>query len=204
MGQIQLLADIHGQRLQQARQLFFEEGGQPDGLIDPVILRSWERCRRFGLNEESSVLAVEAMDRVALKTEQNRNRFLLAQGRPIMEHVYEQIRDSGSMVILADANGLVLETVGDADFVDRADRVALSAGASWDENQRGTNAIGTALSEENPVSILGGEHFLEKNGFLTCCACPIFGPDGRLVGVLDISGDYRSYQRHTLGLVQLS
>ena len=34
---------------------------------------------------------------------------------------------------------------------------------------------------------------------LTCCASPVFGPDGRLVGVLDISGDYRSFQRHTLG-----
>ena len=204
MGQIQLLAEIHGQRLEQARQLFFDQGALPDGLIDPVILRSWERCRRFGLGEGHAIPAVEAMDRVALKTEQDRNRFLLAQGRPIMEHVYEQIREYGSMVILADANGLLLETVGDADFVGRADRVALSAGASWDENQRGTNAIGTALSEEMPVSILGGEHFLEHNGFLTCCASPIFGPDGRLIGVLDISGDYRSYQRHTLGLVRMS
>ncbi|MBU1365862.1 MAG: sigma-54-dependent Fis family transcriptional regulator [Gammaproteobacteria bacterium] len=204
MGQIQLLADIHGQRLQQARQLFFAEGALPDGLIDPVIIRSWERCRRFGLGEGNAIPAVEAMDRIALKTEQDRNRFLLAQGRPIMEHVYEQIRESGSMVILADANGLLLETVGDADFVDRADRIALAAGASWDENQRGTNAIGTALSEEGPVSILGGEHYLERNGFLTCCASPIFGPDGRLIGVLDISGDYRSYQSHTLGLVRMS
>ena len=144
------------------------------------------------------------MDRVALKTEQERNRYLLQQSRPIMEHVFEQIRDSGSMVILADANGLLLETVGDADFVGRADRVALSAGASWDENLRGTNAIGTALREETPLAVLGSEHFLEYNGFLTCCASPIYGPDGRLVGVLDISGSYRSLQRHTLGLVRLS
>ncbi len=204
MGQIQIVAELHGQRLQQARQLFFDEGTLPDGLIDPVILRSWERCRRFGLGEGNTIPAVEAMDRIALKTEQDRNRFLLAQGRPIMEHVFEQIRESGSMVILADANGLLLETVGDADFVSRADRVALSAGASWDENQRGTNAIGTALSEEGSVAILGGEHYLEHNGFLTCCASPIFGPDGRLIGVLDISGDYRSHQHHTMGLVRMS
>jgi transcriptional regulator of acetoin/glycerol metabolism len=204
MGQIQLLAEMHVQRLEQARQLFFNEGTLPDGLIDPVILRSWERCRRFGLGEGNTIPAVEAMDRVALKTEQDRNRFLLAQGRPIMEHVFEQIRDSGSMVILADANGLLLETVGDADFVSRADRVTLSAGASWDENLRGTNAIGTALSEESPVAILGGEHFLAHNAFLTCCASPIFAPDGRLIGVLDISGDYRSHQHHTLGLVRMS
>ena len=204
MGQIQLLPDVHDQRLQQARQLFFEQGNLPDGLVDPLILRSWERCRRFGLGDSSYTPAMDAMDRVALKTEQERNRLLLTQGRSIMEHVFEQIRESGSMVILADANGLLLETVGDPDFVSRADRVALLAGASWDENLRGTNAIGTALSEESPVAVLGGEHFLEHNGFLTCCASPIFGPDGRLIGVLDISGDYRSHQRHTLGLVRLS
>ena len=204
MGQIQLLAEAHGQRLQQARQLFFDQGMAPEGLVDPLIIRSWERCRRFGLGEGSTTPGLQPMDRVALKTEQERNRYLLIQGRPIMEHVFEQIRDSGSMVILADANGLLLETVGDADFVGRADRIALTAGASWDENVRGTNAVGTALLEETAVAVLGSEHFLEHNGFLTCCASPIFGPDGRLIGVLDISGDYRSHQRHTLGLARLS
>ena len=204
MGQIQLLDEVHAERLQQARHLFFDQGDLPEGLVDPLIVRSWERCRRFGIGETSMTPTTNAMDRIALKTEQERNRFLLAQGRPIMEHVFEQIRESGSMVILADANGLLLETVGDADFVNRADRVALAAGASWDENLRGTNAIGTALSEEAPVAVLGAEHFLEHNSFLTCCASPIVGPDGRLLGVLDISGDYRSQQHHTLGLARLS
>ena len=204
MGQIQLLNEIHGRRIQQARELFFDHGDLPEGLVDPLIVRSWERCVRFGLDESHAAPAIEAMDRVALKTEQDRNRYLLQMGRPIMEHVYDQIRESGSMVILADANGLLLETVGDAEFVDRADRVTLSAGASWDENLRGTNAIGTTLSEEAPVSVVGAEHFLEHNSFLTCCASPIFGPDGRLIGVLDISGDYRSNQQHTLGLARFS
>lgn len=204
MEQLQLAAEINGKRLQRARQLFFDEGSIPDGLLDPIILRSWQRCRHFGLNESNIIPAVEAMDRVALKTERNRNRFLLAQGRPIMEHVYEQIRNSGSMVILADANGLLLETVGDSDFVSRANRVALTSGASWSETLRGTNAIGTAISEQGPVSTIGGEHFFERNGFLTCCASPIFGLDGNLIGVLDISSDYRNYHQHTLGLVSMS
>jgi transcriptional regulator of acetoin/glycerol metabolism len=198
------MADLHGQQLQQARQLFFARGEQPEGLVDALIVRSWERCQRFGLSENQAIAGHESLDRLALKTEQERNRCLLLQGRPIMEHVYEQIRESGSMVILADANGLLLETVGDPDFVDRAGRIALSAGASWDENQRGTNAIGTALAEEAPTAVLGAEHFFANNAFLSCCASPIFGPDGRLIGVLDISGDYRNQQRHTLGLVRLS
>ena len=199
------LAEEQDPRLNEARTLFFRRGGDlPRGLIDPVIVRSWERCRRFGLDEGRPDDHGEAIDRLALKTEQERHRTLLTLGRPVMEHVYEQIRESGSMVILADASGLLLETVGDPDFVCRADRVRLAAGASWDETLRGTNAIGTALAEEQPVAVLGGEHFMESNAFLTCCASPIFGPDGRLIGVLDISGDYRTQQRHTLGLARLS
>ena len=204
MRPIHLPAGAPEARLAQARQLFFEQGEAPDGLLDPLILRSWERCRRFGLHQDSPQRGLDALDRVALKTEQDRHRQLLQVGRPIMAHVFEQIRDTGSMVILADANGLVLDTEGDPDFLAKADRVALLAGASWDENQRGTNAIGTALLEEAPVAVLGSEHFLLPNTFLTCCACPIFGADGQLLGILDISGDYRNHQRHTLGLVRLS
>ncbi|WP_371323480.1 sigma-54-dependent Fis family transcriptional regulator [Dechloromonas sp. ZY10] len=205
MRQAIQLAGGHDPLLHEARTLFFAQGSAlPGGLIDPLIARSWERCRRFGLSETILGAPSEGIDRLALKTEQERHRALLTLGRPIMEHVYEQIRESGSMVILADASGLLLETVGDPDFVSRADRVMLAAGASWDENLRGTNAIGTALAEEQPVAVLGAEHFMENNAFLTCCASPIFGPDGRLLGVLDISGDYRTQQRHTLGLARLS
>lgn len=204
MGTMRTLADSHGQQLLQARQLFFEGGELPDGLVDPVVIRSWERCRRFGLLESGLCDPGGWMDRSTLKSEQERNRCLISHSRPIMEHVYDQIRDTGSMVILADASGLLLDTVGDPEFVDRARRVALSPGATWDENKVGTNAVGTVLAEEKPTAILGAEHFFSQNSFLTCCASPIFGPDGRLLGVLDISGDYRSHQTHTLGLVRLS
>src|SRR5574343_1831734 len=205
MRQAIQLAGGYDPLLPEARTLFFAQGSDlPGGLIDPLIARSWERCRRFGLSESSLETPCEGIDRLALKTEQERHRTLLTLSRPVMEHVYEQIRESGSMVILADASGLLLETVGDPDFVSRADRVMLAAGASWDENLRGTNAIGTALAEEQPIGVRGDEPFMENNAFLTCCASPIFGPDGRLLGVLDISGDYRTQQRHTLGLARLS
>ncbi|MBL8339615.1 MAG: sigma-54-dependent Fis family transcriptional regulator, partial [Rhodoferax sp.] len=83
-------------------------------------------------------------------------------------------------------------------------RVALTFGATWAENQRGTNAIGTALAEARAVEIHGPEHYLERNGFLTCAAAPILSAQGQLMGILDISGDQRSRHPHTLGLVATS
>jgi transcriptional regulator of acetoin/glycerol metabolism len=97
---------------------------------------------------------------------------------------------------------MLLHALGDASFRTARQRVALRPGAIWHEQWRGTNAIGTALAEGAPVVVHGGEHYLERNGFLTCAAAPIIDPAGRLLGALDISGDQRGYHRHTLGLVR--
>ncbi|MDX9706275.1 MAG: sigma-54-dependent Fis family transcriptional regulator [Azospira sp.] len=199
-----IAAERHDRQLAQARRIFFGLGDHPEELVNPLVLRSWERCQRFGLNESDGSGISDPLDRATLHTEQERNHQLLRQSRPIMEQLHEQIRDSGSMALLSDQNGLILESVGDADFVSRADRVMLMPGTSWDENLRGTNAIGTTIAEEAPTAILGSEHFLENNSFLSCCAAPIFGADGRLLGVLDISSDYRNHQQHTMGLVRFS
>ena len=50
----------------------------------------------------------------------------------------------------------------------------------------------------------GGEHFIHANNFLTCSAAPIFDPRGNMLGVLDVTGDQRSYHQHTMGLVRMS
>jgi transcriptional regulator of acetoin/glycerol metabolism len=108
------------------------------------------------------------------------------------------------MVILADAQGTLMHTLGRTDFLQRAQQVALSCGASWHEQHRGTNAIGTALAEACDIEIHGGEHFFERNNFLTCTAAPIVSSTGELMGVLDISGDHRAGHPHTHGLVSMA
>jgi transcriptional regulator of acetoin/glycerol metabolism len=131
-----------------------------------------------------------------------RQRELVAHALPVMEFLYEQTRDSDSISILAGPDGMLLHSLGDPQFMGRAERVALRAGATWSEQFRGTNAIGTALADQRAVVVHAEEHFLERNGFLTCAAVPILDPKGRVLGALDVSGDHRGYHRHTLGLVR--
>jgi sigma-54 dependent transcriptional regulator, acetoin dehydrogenase operon transcriptional activator AcoR len=108
------------------------------------------------------------------------------------------------MIVLTDANGTILHTVGDDDFLERAGKVALSPGVSWAEHSKGTNAIGTTLFEEQATLVHASEHFMHANNFLTCSAAPIFDPRGNILGVLDVTGDQRSYHQHTMGLVRMS
>ncbi len=198
-----LVRDAHELRVRSAREQFFERGEVAAEGVPAPVLRSWSRCAAEGIDFRGSVDRDPA-GRSLLGELREKSGVLLDQAGGIMEHVFEQIRASGSMVILADESGVILHSLGDPDFVGRAQRVALQPGASWGETLRGTNAIGTALVEQAPVEVCGGEHFLDRNGFLTCSASPVFDAYGRLAGVLDISGDYRNYQPHTLALVRLS
>jgi transcriptional regulator of acetoin/glycerol metabolism len=45
---------------------------------------------------------------------------------------------------------------------------------------------------------------VHANQFLTCSAAPILDPRGNILGVLDVSGDHRSYHQHTMALVKMS
>ena len=201
MGQMHVRA-AQGGELESLRRRYLERGDLPEGGLSVSVLRSWERCQRLGLEIGERGRPANTT-RADLMLARERNLTLLNHAGGVMEHLYEQIRASGSMVLLADASGLILHGIGDPSFVDRASRVALQPGASWSECQRGTNAIGATLIERAPVEIFGAEHYLECNGVLTCSAAPIFDSKGVLLGALDISGDHRKPQPHTLGLARM-
>lgn len=168
-----------------------------------LIEQSHQRCRALGVSR------IERPDhallgRPDLNLARERNRRLYDHAAPVMEMLYEQIVNSQSMVVLTDATGTVLHAVGDDEFLGRARQVALAPGANWSEAAKGTNAVGTALIEEQAVLVHADEHYLHANHFLTCSAAPILDPRGNILGVLDVSGDRGSYHPHTMALVTMS
>jgi len=167
------------------------------------IERSHQRSAGLGLSRAEK-RDVEPMVRSDLTLARERNQRLYLHAAPVMHMLFEQIINTESMIVLTDSAGTILHSVGDADFLARADKVALAPGANWAEHSRGTNAIGTALFEGSPTLIHGPEHFMHANHFLTCSAAPIFDPRGNMLGVLDVTGDHRSYHQHTMGLVRMS
>ncbi|WP_322055822.1 sigma-54-dependent Fis family transcriptional regulator [Burkholderia cenocepacia] len=144
------------------------------------------------------------LSRVALRELLDTNHTLFSHARPVMEDLHAQIAETQSLVLLTDADGVILHSIGDADFIEKANRVALCNGVSWAEGARGTNAIGTALASGQAVVVHGSEHFLRANHILTCACAPIVDPFGRTLGTLDVSGDPRGSSPHTLALVRMS
>ncbi|UEP25537.1 sigma-54-dependent Fis family transcriptional regulator [Burkholderia ambifaria] len=173
------------------------------GWPTPTIQKSHERSETFGL-QASARPDYDLLSGAALSLKREQNRVLCVHAMPVMETLHEQIVNTQSMIVLTDAEGLILHSIGDDDFLRRAERVALRPGANWAENRQGTNAIGTALAELCPMVVHGDQHFLAANHFLTCSSVPILDPYGDAIGVLDVTGDHRSYHQHTMALAKMS
>ena len=186
-----------------SREAMLDLGKVPVGLLPSIIEMSWERCLGYGL-ESGQNSGFDLLERGLLAEQLEKNRNLLIHAQPVMDVLFDQIVDTQNVIVLANDNGYILHSCGDPEFLTQAERVALAPGAEWSEESRGTNAIGTALAINAPVVVNGQQHFLAANHFLTCSASPIFDPNGRLIGVLDLTGDHRSFNRHTMALVRMS
>jgi len=187
--------------LARARQAFLEDGVRPGAFLAPHIRRSWERCQP---TLSQALLPIEPLPRDRLGECRDASEWLLRCAQPELDALAEHVVGNGCVVILSDASGLILEEVGSPEFLPKARRVALQPGVVWSELQRGTNAIGTALVERQPVMVLGAEHLLSENSGIGCSAAPIATERGELAGVLDISGESVRMDVHSLGLVRMA
>lgn len=173
-----------------------------DAQLGLTVYRSWQRCLQSGLQAYQKQLPDNILSGQVLRSRIEQRHELIALAKPTMNYLHGLMSGSGGVILLSDHQGVIVHSVGDPQFISKADRVLLKTGASWMERHRGTNAIGTALVERTAVSVNGSEHFLESNGFLSCTAAPIFQPDGKICGVLNISTDKSTFHPHTIGLVK--
>ena len=175
----------------------------PEGMPEGVILDSWVRCMRAGLdaNRPMAVPVVEAAD-LARRRERAAVVRRLAQGE--LELLSQQIAGSDFLLAFADREGVILDLYADNRFAMSGEGAGIVAGSCWSEAQTGTNGLGTALASGRAVAVTGLEHYYLTLGDVSCSAMPVRDALGEIVGVLDASSHFMSRQRHTLALVQMA
>ncbi|WP_247536318.1 sigma-54-dependent Fis family transcriptional regulator [Ralstonia pseudosolanacearum] len=175
---------------------------------DPSIARSWLRClHQHGLDPaNASAPAVLEAARIRERREQLQPMLRIADGE--MHSLHRQLAGNGHVVVLTDADGVILDCI--ADHAERAlfRQAGLWSGADWSEAREGTNGIGTCAVERQALTIYQDEHFRSRHIRLSCSASPVFDPQGNLLAVLDVSSIPRELSRqgqfHTTALVNLS
>ncbi|MFF3753310.1 GAF domain-containing protein [Streptomyces sp. NPDC002018] len=175
-------------------------GERPPVAPRPVIDASWRRMFRIGADPERYACgALLEPDEL----EHRRRTTVLGQVlRTLSGTLGEIIEPSLQILVVTDDEGRVLWRTGGPAGLRRSNGIGLEEGAAWSECSTGTNAIGTALAVRRPVRVHAAEHFVHTLHNWTCAASPVHDPrDGRLLGVVDVSGPARTFHPMTLALV---
>ncbi len=186
-----LPADSRLRSIAQARQLVIGEGRElPQQVLGAQrewIERSWRRCLQRGRRPDERV-EFDSVPPGARRASEELHHQLLGVASPLLDELARAIARTRYFAILTDAHGMVIDVRGAADHRDRRVRAIARVGVDLSEASIGTSAIGAALSELHPVWLHRGEHFYRDTSVYSCAGAPLFDPDGRCIGMLDLTG----------------
>ncbi|MFJ7591862.1 GAF domain-containing protein [Streptomyces sp. NPDC097617] len=172
-------------------------GMRPPAAPRPEIAESWRRMLAGGVHPDR-----DARSRMlsAAETEERRHVSPLREILPVLrEGLLPALDEALHIMVVADADGRLLWREGHSSILRKADRLGFAVGADWDEAVVGTNGVGTALVARRPVQVFSAEHFVSSHHDWTCAGAPVRDPrDGRLLGVVDVSGPLATMHPATL------
>ena len=176
----------HARELQRVHDAVLS-GSRPPAPPRTLVARSWRRVLGMGLDPDSANgRGTPSAAELARRRETSPLALVIDELRAVLTSA----ADSATyLMVVTDADGVVLWREGSARVRMTADRLGFTEGARWTERAVGTNAIGTALAEAAPVELFSAEHFEHQQHPWYCTAAPLHDPrTGELLGVVDLSG----------------
>ena len=114
--------------IRQARSRFFAGNSLSGETVSRTVLSSWQRSLNHGVAVSQDPADLPVLSAGQLAEAQEEGSDLSHFSRPIMEHLFGQIRQTSSMVILTDAAGTILHSIGRSRFCRQGTK---SIAAAW-------------------------------------------------------------------------
>lgn len=164
------------------------------------ILESWSRSLASGIDATAELAPLDETEE-RMEEARRKNAELRSAARGPFEKIGPLLSEANALLILTDADGLVLEQIGDLRTHSAARSIHLVAGGKWDEAVIGTNGIGTAIRSGRPTLVHASEHFCQGIKGWTCAAAPVRDPvDQRIIGAVDLSGPPSIFRPHNVAM----
>ncbi len=188
--------------LRSAWQKFIQSGKVPQDLVRPEVVESWQSCRSLGIDPYSQEISAPISDNETARRLTS-SAALINAARPFMQSLFSMIKSFDAVTFLTDADGFILDMVGEALSRDYCQAKKAVVGSSLSEKYAGTSSVVIALRHDRPFQMFAGEQYCEANHIASCAAAPIHRPDGRIAGCITITGpaDMNEKMPHIIGMV---
>ncbi|MGI5839431.1 MAG: ATP-binding protein [bacterium] len=162
---------------------FIETGELDEAEISVSVAKWWRRAYANGVNPYQPESQTPLTDKELFRR-QNRRQAMLDALRPLLESLTYSLGAIPYIIGVSDEDGYLLDVRGEPATVERSKTVGMYPGANQSEPFIGNNAIGTAILQNEPVCIQGGEHYCLAMQDWTAMGIPIHDRRGAIIGAL--------------------
>lgn len=190
------------QRVALAREMFFDEGQRPSGLVPELVIQSWMRCTVANRRPSESI-NLEPVTKARIASALARNRLLLQAASHDLQQLDAALAGTPCKALLTGPDGVLIQATptarGEGSLMPHVARV----GVNLDENHMGTTAPSVVARTGEACVVRGAEHFFTGVSVMQCAAAPIRNARGDLAGVLDLSTEGEAFRFDAAAMVRL-
>ena len=165
------------------------------------LFRSWTRSLNTFQLDPGNTSGPRVISATELKDRRNRAEALLRFSSPVVERLHGVVGKAGYCVLVADADGALIDFRGQEDRRKEYRQHGLYHGRYFTEDAEGTSGVACVLADKEAITVHTEDHFRAAFTCLTCTAAPIISPAGELTGVLDVSAVRNSENRDSQELI---
>lgn len=176
-----------------------DPAGIDASIVTPDIKDSWLRSKSYGLDpyqrmEQKVLTPKELQDRL------KENETLVTISIPFMENLHRFVDETKFIVSLFDHEGIVLVITGTDEVLKFIHERYICEGASWTEQEVGTNGAGLVIEIRRPVNIHATQHYCKYYHSYSTYGAPIFDPKGNFIGGVCLTTKYYQTRNSYLGM----
>ncbi|QHE75082.1 helix-turn-helix domain-containing protein [Hydrogenophaga sp. PBL-H3] len=190
------------QRVALAREMFFDEGQRPSGLVPELVIQSWMRCT-VANRRPGEPVNLEPVTKARIASALARNRLLLQAASHDLQQLDAALAGTPCKALLTGPDGVLIQATptvrGEGDLMPHVARV----GVNLNETHMGTTAPSVVARTGEACVVRGAEHFFTGVSIMQCAAAPIRNARGDLAGVLDLSTEGEAFRFDAAAMVRL-
>ncbi|WP_226659253.1 ATP-binding protein [Guptibacillus hwajinpoensis] len=114
------------------------------------------------------------------------------------------LADTPTLIVTTDDEGYVLDSYGDERFKQMTASFGIQTGVKFDEETAGTNAITLALKHNEPIHLVGEDHYHHCFSEVACYSAPYRYRNGEVIGTISIMTTRQYASSLHLGLLSSS
>lgn len=131
------------------------------------VLESKKRCKNMGL-DPMEIPTPQIIHPEELNQKLHEYRKILEVTNFFVDKLFQMVEGIPILLVVSDDECTILEAKGDLAIKNTVEKLGLQPGVKFTENQNGTNSISLALRTNQPIQLIGKQHY---HNFLKGSAC---------------------------------